>query len=173
MRCATPLRPSYSSEHRRLKPVMEAARRLDVGTNPASDALFEAICLSKSFGWFPDLVHAHGTPGRLGSGCAHDVSRSIFQSLRSSAGSSTAEYVASVNWHWDDETIVGLNLSTAAYALADRLPDIYTSSETRKAVHGKPSIFNRPEDIAWAMKQIHRLFKLANVPTPPIFTNQE
>ena len=94
------------------------------------------------------------------------------------AFSKACEYVASVNWHWDDESIVGLNLSTAAYArfakqIADRLPNQYTNSETRKAVHAKQSIFNRPEDIAWAMKHIHRLFKLANVPTPPIFTNQE
>ena len=66
MRYATPLRPCYSSEHRRLKPVMEAARKLDVGTNPAPDAIFEAICLSKSFRWFPDLVHTCRTPGRLG-----------------------------------------------------------------------------------------------------------
>ena len=159
MRCATPLRPCYSSEHRRMKPVMEAARRLDVGTTPAPDAIFEAGSAGFQI-WCTPTEHPDGW-------------EAIAPTMFPGAFSKACEYVASVNWHWDDETIVGLNLSTAAYALADRLPDIYTNSETRKAVHGKPSIFNRPEDIAWAMKHIHRLFKLANVPTPPIFTNQE
>ena len=159
MRCVAPLKPSYASEHRRLKPVMEAARKLDIGTNPASDALFEAGSAGFQI-WCTPAEHPEGWDA---------VAPTMFPGAFSKA----CEYVASVNWHWDDETIVGLNLSTAAYALADRLPDIYTSCETRKAVHGKPSIFNRPEDIAWAMKHIHRLFKLANVLTPPIFTNQE
>jgi len=159
MRCATSLKPSYSSEHRRLKPVMEAARRLDVGTNPAADALFEAGSAGFQI-WCTPMEHPEGW-------------EAVAPTMFPGAFSKACEYVASVNWHWDDEAIDGLILSTAAYALADRLPDQYTSSETRKAVHGKQSIFNRPEDIAWAMKHIHRLFKLANVPTPPIFTNQE
>ena len=159
MRCATSLKPSYSSEHRRLKPVMEAARRLDVGTNPAPDALFEAGSAGFQI-WCTPTEHPEGWD---------DVAPTMFPGAFSKA----CEYVASVNWHWYDETIVGLNLCTAAYALADRLPAQYTNSETRKAIHGKQSIFNRPEDIAWAMKHIHRLFRLANVPVPPIYTNQE
>jgi len=142
-----------------MKPVMEAARRLDVGTNPAQDALFEAGSAGFQI-WCTPAEHPEGWD---------EVAPTMFPGAFSKA----CEYVASVNWHWDDETIVGLNLSTAAYALADRLPDQYTNSETRKAVHGKESIFNRPEDITWARKHIHRLFRLANVPTPPIYTNQE
>jgi len=73
MRYATPLRPCYSSEHRRtpaqnhrcwVKPVMQAARNLDVGTNPAlrfACHLWSDL-LSKSLRWFSDLVHARGTP---------------------------------------------------------------------------------------------------------------
>ena len=159
MRYTTPLRPCYSSEHRRMKPVMEAARRLDVGTNPAADALFEAGSAGFQI-WCTPAEHPEGWEA---------VAATMFPGAFSKA----CEYVASVNWHWDDETIVGLNLSTAAYALADRLPDQYTNSETRRAVHGKQSIFNRPEDIAWARKHIFRLFRLANVPVPPIYTNQE
>ena len=159
MRYATPLRPCYSSEHRRMKPVMEAARRLDVGTNPAPDAIFEAGSAGFQI-WCTPTEHPDGW-------------EAIAPTMFPGAFSKACEYVASVNWHWDDEAIVGLNLSTAAYALADQLPQKYTSSETRKAVHAKQSIFNRPEDIAWAMKHIQRLFKLANMPTPPIFTNQE
>jgi hypothetical protein len=159
MRYATPLRPCYSSEHRRMKPVMEAARRLDVGTNPASDALFEAGSAGFQI-WCTPTEHPEGW-------------EAVASTMFPGAFSKACEYVASVNWHWDDETIVGLNLSTAAYALADRLPDQYTNSETRRAVHGNQSIFNRPEDIVWARKHISRLFRLANVPVPPIYTNQE
>ena len=153
------LKPTYSSEHRRLKPVMDAARRLDVGANQAPDAIFEAGSAGFQI-WCTPTDHPEGWEA---------VAATMFPGAFAKA----CEYVAAVHWHWDDETIVGLNLSTAAYALADRLPDQYTNSETRKAVHGKQSIFNRPEDLAWAQKHIHRLFRLAGVQVPPIFTDWE
>ena len=159
MRYTTPLKPSYSSEHRRMKPVLEAASRLDIATNPDAEAIFEVGSAGFQI-WCTPTEHPEGW-------------EAVAQTMFPGAFAKACEYVASVHWHWDDETIVGLNLSTAAYALADRLPERYTNSETRKALLGKESIFNRPEDIAWARKHIHRLFKLANVPTPPVFTNQE
>jgi hypothetical protein len=159
MRCATPLKPSYSSEHRRMMPVLDAARNLDIATNPDTDAIFEVGSAGFQI-WCTPIEHPEGW-------------EAVAPTMFPGAFAKACEFVASVHWHWDDETIVGLNLSTAAYALADRLPERYTNSETRKALLGKKSIFNRPEDIAWARKHIYRLFKLANVPTPPIFTNQE
>ena len=159
MRYATPLKPSYSSEHRRMKPVLEAARSLDIATNPASEAIFEAGSAGFQI-WCTPTEHPEGW-------------EAVAPTMFPGAFAKACEFVASVHWHWDDETIVGLNLSTAAYALADRLPERYTNSETRKVLLDKESIFNRPEDIAWARKHIHRLFKLANVPMPPVFTNNE
>ena len=159
MRYATPLKPSYSSEHRRLKPVMEAARKLDVGTNPAADALFEAGSAGFQI-WCTPTEHPEGW-------------EAVAPTMFPGAFSKACEYVASVNWHWDDETIVGLNLSTAAYALADRLPEQYTASETRRDLAGKTSIFNRPADLVWARQHIHSLFRLADVPQPPVFTHSE
>jgi hypothetical protein len=155
----TTLKPSFASEHRRMQPVLEMARKLDIGANPAPDALFEAgsagfqiWCTPADFpeGW--EQVVATMFPGAFAKDCA---------------------YVASVHWRWEGECIVGLNLSTAAYALADTLNERFTDSETRHAVNGKQTIYNRPEDLAWAQKQIHRLFHLAGVPTPPIYVEKE
>ena len=33
---------SYTTEHKRIKPVLDLARKLDIATNPAPEALFEA-----------------------------------------------------------------------------------------------------------------------------------
>ena len=152
-------KPSFSSEHRRMQPVLEMARKLDIGTNPASDALFEAgsagfqiWCTPADYpeGW--EQVVTKMFPGAFAKDCA---------------------YVASVHWRWEGECIVGLNLSTAAYALADTLSERFTDSETRRDVNEKQTIYNRPDDLAWAQKQIHRLFRLAGMHTPPIYTEQE
>jgi hypothetical protein len=155
----TTLKPSFASEHRRMQPVLEMARKLDIGANPAADALYEAgsagfqiWCTPSDFpeGW--EQAVAKMFPGAFAKDCA---------------------YVASVHWRWEGECIVGLNLSTAAYALADTLNERFTDSETRHAVNGKQTIYNRPEDLAWAQKQIHRLFRLAGVPTPPMYIEKE
>jgi hypothetical protein len=155
----THIQPSFSSEHRRLKPVLEMARKLDIGSNPSPEALFEAgtagfqiWCTPADYpqGWEPVISKLF--PGAFAKDCA---------------------YVASVHWRWEGEAIVGLNLSTAAYALADTLSERFTDSETRRNVNGKQTIYNRAEDLVWARKQIQRLFKLASVPTPPIHTEKE
>jgi hypothetical protein len=152
-------RPSCSSEHRRLEPVLEMARKLDIASNSSPDALFEAgsagfqiWCTPTDYpeGWEP--IVAKMFPGAFAKDCA---------------------YVASVHWRWEGERVVGLNLSTSAYALADELRDRFTDSETRRDFRGKQTVFNRPEDLAWAEKHIHRLFKLAGVPAPPIFVEKE
>ena len=151
--------PSFASEHRRMQPVLAMARKLDIASNPAPNALFEAStagfqiwCTPGDYpqGW--EQVIATMFPGAFAKDCA---------------------YVASVHWKWENETIVGLELSTAAYALADRFPDDYTDSETHRSVNRKQSVYNRAEDIAWAKKHIHRLFRLAGVPTPPIYIEKE
>jgi hypothetical protein len=159
MRTLTLLKPSYSSEHRRMLPVLAAARRLGIATNPFPEALFEVGSAGFQI-WCTPTEHPEGWD---------EITATMFPGAFAKA----CEYVASVHWHWDDEAIVGLNLSTAAYALADRLPEQYTASETRRDLAGKTSIFNRPADLVWARQHIQRLFRLAGVPQPPVFTNSE
>ena len=159
MRHTTPLKPSYSSEHRRMKPVLEAARRLDIASNPAPEALFEVGCAGFQI-WCTPAEHPDGW-------------EAVASTMFPGAFAKACEFVASVHWHWDDTTIVGLNLSTAAYALADTLNEHFTDSETRRDFRGKQTIYNRAEDLAWAEKHIHRLFKLAGVPTPSIYVEKE
>ncbi len=79
---------SYSSEHRRLAPVLEMARRLDIATNPEPEAIYEA-----GSGGFQIWC----TPDDLPQGWSG-------VSLTSGAFSKPCGYVASVSWGWEGET---------------------------------------------------------------------
>jgi hypothetical protein len=59
------------------------------------------------------------------------------------------------------ECIIGLSLSTLAYALSDQ------------ALIPAKECHNRQDDITWSKKHIHRLFKLAGVPVPPIYVEKD
>jgi hypothetical protein len=147
-----PVRPSYSSEHRRMKPVLDQARRLDVGYNPTPEALFEAGSAG-----FQIWCSPKDNPG------------GPWSEIQMFPGSfpKAVEYVASVHWKWNDETIVGLELSTCAYALADRFPGRFSDSLIAGRI-GMQSVRNRADDIAWAKAKIQALFDLARVRMPAI-----
>ncbi len=152
-----PVKPSYASEHRRMKPVMELARKLDVASNPAPEALFEAGSAG-----FQIWCSPTDNPG----GKWNEVQ------MFPGAFAKPAEYVAAVHWKWQDEAIVGLEVSTCAYALADRFPELFSESPIAARL-GKQSIRNRPEDLAWAEQKIEYLFRLAKMATPAIYTAEE
>lgn len=143
-------KPSYASEHRRMLPVMNKARELDIATNPAADALFEAGSAGFQIWCTPE-----DNPG------------GAWQKVTMFAGAfaQPCEYVASVCWKWgegdDEERIVGLSLTTTAYALSDL------------ALMAAKDRHNRRDDINWAKKHIHRLFKLASVSVPPIYDEKD
>ncbi len=146
------IRPSYVSEHRRMKPVLDQARRLDVGYNPAPEALYEAGSAG-----FQIWCSPQDNPG------------GPWSEIQMFPGSfpKAVEYVATVHWKWNDETIVGLELSTCAFALADRFPNHFSDSLIAGRI-GMQSIRNRADDIAWAKAKIRALFDLAGVRMPTI-----
>ncbi|MBC8506916.1 MAG: hypothetical protein H8D34_18785 [Chloroflexi bacterium] len=131
---------TYASEHQRLKPVLEAARKLDIATNPTPEAIFEAGNGAFQIWCTPD-DHPSGWEGVSMTRCAF---------------SKPCAYVASVRWGWEGERIVHLWLSSDAYELGDHLGA------------GRYALHNRPEDLTWAESKVHRLFQLAGVPIPPI-----
>lgn len=151
------IRPSYSSEHRRMKPVLDQARRLDVGSNPGPEALYEAGSAGFQIWCIPT-----DNPG----GQWHEVQ------MFPGAFPKAAEYVASVHWKWSDETIVGLELSTCAYALADHFPETFSESPIAARL-GKQSIRNRPDDLNWAEAKIQALFEQAGVRMPTIYNTED
>jgi hypothetical protein len=130
---------SYHSEHNRLQPVLEQARKLDIATNPAPEAIFEAGTTGFQIWCIP-------TDQPLG-----------WEDVQMDAGafSKPCEFVAGVYWGWEDktETVTHLVLETDAYAFQD--------------LGIKPS-HNRPDDIAWATSKIKLLFAQAGVACPPI-----
>jgi len=131
------------AEHQKMNPVLEKARELDIATNPAPEALFDA-----------------GNSG-FQIWCTPDDHPAGWESIPMTQGafSKPCEYVASVQWGWEGETITHLLLSTEAFALSElRDRDRYTGH-------------NRLEDLAWAKEKIRWLFAEAEVPLLPIRTD--
>ncbi len=139
-------KPSDASQHLRMAPVLAKARELDIAQNPDPAAIYEA-----GSGGFQIWCTPEDHPG------------GAWQQIAMLAGafSKPCEYVASVGWKWgegdDQQRIVGLSLSTTAFALDP------------ERLFPANNILNRPDDIAWARKHIHLLFKLSGVPVPPVY----
>ena len=133
---------SYSTENRRMKPVLDTARQFDVADNPAPEAIFESGSAGFQI-WCTPENHPQGwndVPMDAGTFCK------------------PCAYVSSVHWGWEGESITHLVLSTDAYALREHLGGSYAD------------IHNRPEDIAWATCKIRWLFTQAGVTVPAIRT---
>ena len=140
-----------------MKPVLDLARRLDVGNNQAANALYEAGSAG-----FQIWCSPQDNPG----GKWNEVQ------MFPGAFPKPAEYVASVHWKWEDESIVGLEVSTCAYALADRFPTDFSESPIAARL-GKRSIRNRSEDLAWARRKILYLFQMAGISAPAIYIAED
>lgn len=132
---------SYHSEHQRMKPVLDLARKLDIASNPNLQALFEAgsggfqvwcIPQDRPRGWSDIPMHA----GSFSKPC---------------------QYVGSVHWKWEEEKIVGLEIETTAFALADHKPHQYN----------RENITNREHDVEWLKEKVCWLFAEAGVLIPP------
>ena len=92
---------SYISEHRRMRPALNLARQLDIATNPAPEAIFDARTAGFQIWCTPD-DHPKGWDGvRMTQG----------------AFSKPCEYVASICWGWEGERITHLLISTDAGTL--------------------------------------------------------
>jgi hypothetical protein len=130
---------TYHTEHQRLRPVLELARKLDIATNPEPEALFEA-----GSGGFQIWCTPEDHPKDW-----DDVPMSM------GAFSKPCAFVASVSWGWEEEAITHLELETDAYDL-------------RAVKQRAPRIRNRPADVAWARKKIRSLFRQAGVTCPSI-----
>jgi len=113
---------------------------LDLARNPEPQAIFEAGTAGFQI-WCTPADHPKGWDGVVMTCIASNAS----------AFSKPCEYVASVGWGWEGETITHLLLSTDAYALGRN-----------------KHTYNRPADLAWAKRKIRWLFKQAGVSCSPI-----
>jgi len=127
---------SYSTEHLRVKPVLDKARQFDIAENPAPEAIFETGAAGFQI-WCTPEDHPQGwndVPMDAGAFCK------------------PCAYVASVHWGWEEESITYLALSIDAYAMREQQGESYAD------------VHSRPEDIAWAKRKINWLFAQAGVP---------
>jgi hypothetical protein len=138
---------SYHSEHKRMQPVLDLARKLDIATNPAPTAIFEAGNAGFQV-WCTPNDHPEGWD---------DIQ------MNAGAFSKPCEYVGSVHWKWEGEQIVALEISTTAYDLADHKPGEYN----------RQAIANREADIEWLVDKIVWLFEKAGVVMPPCETGDD
>lgn len=142
---------SYQSEHQRMKPVLDLARRLDIATNPSPQAIFEA-----GNGGFQVWCTPQDRPQGW-SGIT----------MIAGAFSKPCEYAGSVLWKWDDDKIVALQIETTAYALADQKPDEYCNLVNIPPGFNRRTIFNREADTEWLKEKVTWLFAQAGVLLPP------
>jgi hypothetical protein len=122
--------------------------QLDIATNPAPEALFEALSAGFNI-WCTPEDHPHGWDGIP---------------LIAGAFAKPCGFVGTVTWKWEGEKIVAISLDTDAYDLADHRPEKYgrTTSNSQVCIH------NRPDDLLWAERKIRWLFEQAGVPCPGI-----
>ncbi len=131
---------SYYTEHQRMRPVLEKARRLDIASHPAPKALFEALPTGFNI-WCTPNDHPTGWEGIK---------------MEAGAFSKPCEYVGTALWGWAGEQITHIELETEAYALRDRDRGHY------RGYH------NRLDDVLWAAAKVAWLFSLAGVACPPL-----
>ena len=142
---------TYHSEHMRMKPVLDLARKLDIATNADLAAIFESGSAGFQVWCIPE-DHPKGwddirmIPGTFSKPC---------------------EYVGSVSWKWEGEQIVALDIDTSAYALAEQKPDEYGDMIDLPPGEHRRTIFNRDADIEWLVKKVTWLFEKAGVPLLP------
>jgi len=121
---------------------------MDIATNPAPEALFEALSAGFNI-WCTPEDHPQG-----------------WEDVRLIAGAFAKPYgfVGTVTWGWEGERIAFLSLNTEAYDLADQRPERFgrTTDNSRACIH------NRPDDLLWAEWKIRWLFEQAEIPCPPI-----
>ena len=142
---------SYHSEHQRMKPVLDLARQLDIASNPHPSAIFEAGNGGFQV-WCTPQDHPQGWNGIT---------------MIPGAFSKPCEFVGSVHWNWDDDQIIGLQIETTAYALAEQKPDEYCNLKEIPEGLNRHTIFNRNADIEWLREKVTWLFEAAGVPCPP------
>lgn len=142
---------SYHSEYQRMKPVLDLARQLDIATNPHPSAIFEAGNGGLQV-WCTPQDHPMGWNGIT---------------MIPGAFSKPCEYVGSVLWKWDHDQIIGLQIETAAYALAEQMPDEYCDVKEIPEGLNRHTIFNREADIEWLKEKVTWLFEAAGVLLPP------
>ena len=141
---------THARAHKRMAPLLDAAREFDIATNPAPVALFEAGSAGFQIWCTPE-----DNPGGL------------WKKVRMDAGAfaKPCEFLATVGWCWDEErpAIVGLELTTVAYAL----------QEARLV--NRQTMTNRPEDVAWAKEKIEWLWQASRATgkMPPIRVKDE
>lgn len=144
-----------------LNQLLEVVRSLDIAYNPAPEAIFDPLIQGFNI-WCTPIDNPGGDWSKITS------------QMIAAAYTKPCENVACAFAKWDEEIghITHFSLSTDAYALQDHLPNQYTAYKSLIA-KGYQSIRNRPDDIAWAMKKIERVFKKTEIACPRIVVEED
>lgn len=152
---------SYQSEHRRMKPLLDAAHKWDIATNPDPKALFEAGSAGFQLWCTPD-----DNPGGVWTEVADKMIAGAF--------SKPCAYVGGCHWEWEGEEVVGLNLGTDAYFLRDCWHQNWIKYDGER-FFDTLAVHNHPQEIEWCLSKIRWLWLEAyekSAPIPGIIVNK-
>jgi len=147
---------SYAFEHKKMKPVLDLASKLDVATNIDLDAIFDPLHSGFNIWCTPE-----NNPG----GVWNKIN------MISGAFCKPCSFLGIAQWKWAEgkPEILGVELTTSAYDLADQRGSEFNTNKRFVPSSKRQSIFNRKDDIEWCKRKINDLFEKAGMPIPAIF----
>ena len=140
---------SYHDEHKKMEPVLELVRTLDISENPSPNALYDPLMVGFNI-WCIPSDHPEGD----------EWENSALYTMGTYA--QKCSFVGSVTWGWTGEKITHLDLETMAYEIMDTNPGMSYSD-----------VRNRPNDVEWAIKKTTELFSGACVEMLPVKVGRE
>jgi hypothetical protein len=130
-----------------MRPLLDAAQKWDIATNPDPQALFEA-----SSAGFQIWCTPEDNPGGVWVEVKYRMTAGIF--------SKPCAYVGSCYWEWEEDKVVGIKLETDAYLLRDCwLKGIL--KYRGKRFFDITSIRNHVLEIGWCINKVRWLWSQA------------
>jgi hypothetical protein len=127
-----------------MKPLLDAARKWDIATNPRPQALFEAGSAGFQIWCTPE-----DNPGGVWDEVAGKMTVGAF--------SKPCAYVGGCFWEWKDELIVGIKLVTDAYLLRDCWLEGIIKYEGSR-FFDTPGVHNHVQEIGWCINKVRWLW---------------
>lgn len=147
------VRGSYRESHRRMKPLLELVRSLDIGYNHVAEALYDPLNAGFNV-WASDEDHPESEEWEKAA-----------KGMVTGAFTKPCAFVGTVLWRWDGETaqIVGLDFETTPYLIRD-IRNGYPGGSWRE--NTEEALRNRDLELCWMKGKVDWLWEQSMAPEP-------